>query len=999
MNVNGSRFELLLGRADWGRCRDGDGQGARPLDVLWRGAAESPPLDPGPGLPAWDAVRAEVTLRPRLIELPATRSEQPLALDARGAASADRNGNVYRIGDDRATLVVHSTGSRRESIFWPVAPEDCAGQPERRRRDFQPLQAPRGDPPDRFQALAVTADDYLVVAFARAARRGFLAFDLVAGGPPVPTEWPQAVPLDAFDMAPRHGGGVWVLDRGRSRLWELDCRLAVVASAQPQETLAAAEPDDFQPLAGPPRGRSTVSFPGGIALGGSPELVAQAVAVETLGADGVLLLDVDEGAQRSRVVRLRRRQGAWVAHASRWLEELPEPAHDFVLAQARRLEPGDAEAFLFIATRAGNQARAYAVVDGPDTFELAGSADLFPLRRFGGRALLSVRDGAHYDSGMASVVWTPIVQQPRALFEQHAQLVTPVFDSFEVATVWDRIVIDACLPPDTAIAVESRAGEEFDGLLEGSPPVLVAAQVVGAWTPEPVPMLRSTGPELPFLRPEAAPATRRPGGVGAWDLLLQNARGRYLQLRITLTSANGTASPRLRALRAWSPRFSYPQRFLPAAYREDPVAGPFLERWLANLENTLTGMEERVAHVQGLFDARAVPAATLAWLASWFGVAFDPAWDVRRQRLFVQRAMDYFRWRGTVHGLRLALALAFEPCIAQEAFDDPVPGDLQARGIRLVEAYQTRQAGALAAGDPGRHEPGPRVVRREALWTPAEGNAGLVDRYAAFLGAPAPDGLDEGNARQHFARQVTPFELVPPANDGAARWAAFMQATLGFVPSLAATERARWRNFLRARGITADAVSLPRDFPALPAERERWIAFSEGGDGTGARARWRDFLARRYRSIGRLNRAWQSTWPSFEAVPPPDVLPDTTAAQADWLQFERQVLAMHRTAHRFSVLLPLADVAADPAELERRLGLARRVVELEKPAHTIFDVRFYWAFFRIGEARLGLDTQMGAGSRARELVPQAILGRAYVGASFVGGATRPRDGDRLLAAC
>jgi len=86
-------------------------------------------------------------------------------------------------------------------------------------------------------------------------------------------------------------------------------------------------------------------------------------------------------------------------------------------------------------------------------------------------------------------------------------------------------------------------------------------------------------------------------------------------------------------------------------------------------------------------------------------------------------------------------------------------------------------------------------------------------------------------------------------------------------------------------------------------------------------------------------------------------------------------------------------------ELERRLGLARRIVDLEKPAHTVFDVRFYWAFFRVGEARLGLDTQMGSGSRARELIPEAILGRAYVGSSFVGGAAPPKDRDRLLAAC
>lgn len=987
MNVNGSRFELLLGREDWGRCLDGDGEAARTLASWWDAALASPPVDPDPQLPAWDAARREVSLRPRFIELPATPAEAPLSLDARRAAGADRHGNVYRIGDDRATLVVSSAGSRRESVFWPASPADCDDQPDRWRRDFQPLTGAAAGGQERFLALAVTADDYLVVAYARGSRRGFLAFDLVAGGPPVPTAWPEAVALEPFDMAPRHGGGAWVLDRDNARLWELDCRLAVVSAAQPGQTLAAGEPDDFQPHSGPTREHAPVLFPTGIELAGSPAWTVRPVAVETLGEGRVLILDVDEAANRSRVVRLRRDADAWSADASRWLDEMPDPAHDFVLGRARLYQHEEAARQLFIASSGGNQVRAYAVTDSDADFILEGTADLFPLRRFGGRALVAIREAAFYDSGIQAVVWTPIVQQPRALYEARAQLVTPAFDSFEIATTWDRIVFDACLPPDTAVTIESRAGDELDAGGDDSP-AGSAAQVVGSWMPEPAPILRSNGPELPWLRGEAARATRRENGVGAWDLLLQRARGRYLQLRITLASANGMATPRLRALRAWSPRLSYPQRFLPAVYREDASAGPFLERWLANIENTLTNVEDRVVNVQALMDARIAPAETLAWLASWFDVVFDPAWDVRRQRLFVKRAMDYFRWRGTVHGLRLALELAFDRCIEESVFDEPATAAVQPRSIRLVETYQTRRVGGLAAGDPGSVEPGPRVVKLQALWTPQEGNAGLVDRYAEVLGTPVTQ-----------AQRITPFPLVAPAGEEGVKWAALCRSALGFVPSIGAAERARWRNFLLARGRAAQGIALPRDFPADVQQAEDWSDFSKAGVGAWMRQRWHDFLARRYRNVDRLNRAWQATWPSFDRVALHDVLPETAAAQVDWLQFERQLLAMHRTAHRFSVLLPLADVTPEPAELERRLALARRIVELEKPAHTVFDVRFYWAFFRIGEARLGMDTQIGQGSRARELIPEAILGRAYIGASFVGGAVRPKDGDRLLAAC
>jgi hypothetical protein len=304
-----------------------------------------------------------------------------------------------------------------------------------------------------------------------------------------------------------------------------------------------------------------------------------------------------------------------------------------------------------------------------------------------------------------------------------------------------------------------------------------------------------------------------------------------------------------------------------------------------------------------------------------------------------------------------------------------------------VEAYQTRLFGSIVAGDPGGGEPGPREVPRGGSWTPAEGNAGLVDRYAAFLGRTATP-----------QEQVTPFPLVPPPGDTGAKWTAFVQTALGFVPSIGAAERARWRSYLLSQhSVPTDAV-LPRDFPAASAVD--WRGFTGSADGAFMRARWQDFLARRYRRIERLNRAWLTSWPAFDLIAVPDVLPQAAAAQIDWLQFERQVLAMLRTAHRFSVLLPIGDVTADPFELERRLGLARRIVDLEKPAHTVFDVRYYWAFFRVGEARLGIDTQLGAGSRAPELIPDAVLGRAYIGASFVGGPPRLSDGDRLrIAEC
>jgi hypothetical protein len=118
-------------------------------------------------------------------------------------------------------------------------------------------------------------------------------------------------------------------------------------------------------------------------------------------------------------------------------------------------------------------------------------------------------------------------------------------------------------------------------------------------------------------------------------------------------------------------------------------------------------------------------------------------------------------------------------------------------------------------------------------------------------------------------------------------------------------------------------------------------------------------------------------------------LPTGAAALLDWYQFESVVLPMKRKAHRFTVLLPwpmrIKDSSGHQLDHVQLLDLAKRIADVQKPAHTICDVKFFWAAFRVGEARLGDDTLLASGSRVPELVEPAVLGRDYVGTTTLAG--------------
>ena len=899
MDVNGTRFHLLLGAGDWGRCHT-------EKDLALESAFSVSDLG-GDADFSWDARRNELTLGRRVFAFRSSPGNRPVRPEQRRGAAVDRFGNLYWISADSTEILVDSAATRATTHFW--ASLDACRRPCDA-GDFGAFSAVPADPsvqPIVLSGLAVTTQDYL--AAGTADPPGLLVFDLRTGGEPRQLLWPATAPFAPFDLSAASDGGLFVLDRQARRVWRLDRTFAVAGHG----AAAPVGPEAFSAVDGSashPAGRPSVLTPD-LAI---PLAAPNPVAVAALPDGSFLILDSPPGASFSTVFRYKDGAPAGTGVSTEKAESLIAPdlragfrllGHDFAYVEKRTGTQEPLDDLLFVVGADGDQAFAFHLIRQGEQIDLDPVAEFFPLRLYGGRALVAGAGQVLYD---IEDRWVPLVPQRRARFAESATLYVEKFDGKQPGCVWHRLLIDATIPPECEVEVASRAADD------------AALLPSAAWSSEPALLRRATGSELPWETAERA------AGLDTWELLFQRAQGRYLQLRLTLTGS-GRSTPRIRALRAWYPRFSYRDHYLPAVYREDAESASFLDRFLANFEGFFTNIEDRIAAAQLLLDVRSAPAEALEWLASWFGVALDPAWDEARRRLFLRHAADFFEWRGTVPGLRMALRLVFDDCPGDAIFD------IQPRrtpAIRIVEKFSTRALPAALYSAAADGSGGLPARVQQDRWDPSQGTAGLHRRYQELTGQPYPT---QG-----------PDRRTDPA--GWATWSEFSRQTLGFVPR-----------------ATSDDVDL-----------------------------WRRFLHRRYPSLAAFNAVWRTVYGDWSEIPLPAAPPPLDVPLRDWLHFEGIVLPSRDAAHRFTVFLPQA--ALGLADRDRRIDLARRVLSLEKPAHTAFDVQFYWAFFRVGEARLGQDTVVDAGGRSPEFLSPFVLDRNYLGSGYL---ATDRQGRQSLA--
>ena len=936
MDVNGTRYQLLLGKEDWGSCLNPDGT---MLQHGWEGSL------PEENHLWWDASHDQLTLEPLLYVYVASPQDVfPTITDRRGAA-CDRYGNWYWIDDTNHAVRVLSAGSQQAGGFWPLEQPPCPPLPDP--HGFQPMQSPLATATLEFSGLTVTEEHYLVVGVLDPP--SLLVFDLYAGGPPEQLFWPEGVEFVPFDMAPRPGGGVWILDRQNHRYWGLDRNFDVISRDQEALQLSPGRTETFQAMNSRPdqkRQRSAILFPLGVSLDDASFIDARdPIAIEALPDCTVLILDHLEEEKFSEISRYRFSQRLGKAVSTQVMQEHVEEtrqsdftlvAHDFACLGWQADPDGSISGQVYVASANGNQAFAFEISGTETSLQLSPLLeDYLPMRLFSGKGLVTCGGLVFYDMAER---WLPLVPQSRPRYHTQATF-SCTFDGHKPDCVWHRLMLDACIPTDCSVVIESRAANQVEDLS------------TLAWQSERL-YLRDDGSELPFapnpfqplrsaaslsLAPEeAVPAA--PAGSGTWELLFQNARGQYLQLRVTL-EGQGQRTPRLRALRAYYPRFSYLEHYLPAVYRQEPESASFLERFLANMEGFFTSAEDKIATVRLLFDVNSAPPEALDWLASWLGVALDPAWDDYRRRLFILHAMHFFQYRGTAYGLRMALHLALDDCPSENIFADPGGCASQPGALRIVEAFCNRQP-------PAGSQTGSQVPDAECAvstlavkyWQPSDGSAVLNKRYQAQVDAA------------HL------YPLQVPGGDLGQAWQAFSSGNLGFIPA----------------ADPAKDCSL-----------------------------WRDYLAQRYGTPDAYNQAYhlsgQDKLASFDQAQFPTTLPLDGEPLEDWYRFEAVFLPMAHQAHQFSVLLPIpADAGPGSDEFLRRMSLAYRIIDLEKPAHTIYSIKFYWAMFRVGEARLGLDTLLDLGSRSAHWLPPLILGQGYLAESTL-ATTFPFDiSERLV---
>lgn len=309
----------------------------------------------------------------------------------------------------------------------------------------------------------------------------------------------------------------------------------------------------------------------------------------------------------------------------------------------------------------------------------------------------------HFEEGSKLPNAAPRVLQALSMPSYRSEGIAPsgtVIRAPDGGTIWHRLVFEGDLPAGTGLAIALQVADRKDELDAAKPHVHYAGDIA---FPTGAPQLTwlDAASELP-LHPGMLHQPRVKGRTGCFTGLVQNTdsvsrelSGRFARISLRLYGT-GQASPSIVAVRLYGSRFSLVRNYLPTvmqppldlALRQTPGEAhslDFLDRYVANFERVLTGMEDRVVAAPALTDPMAAPTDALDWLSGWIGLVMKSGLNERQRRVMLANGMRLHRRRGTMPGLRLALDIASE-------------GQVGAGGIVALEDFRLRRIFATILG-------------------------------------------------------------------------------------------------------------------------------------------------------------------------------------------------------------------------------------------------------------------------------------------------------------
>lgn len=214
---------------------------------------------------------------------------------------------------------------------------------------------------------------------------------------------------------------------------------------------------------------------------------------------------------------------------------------------------------------------------------------------------------------------------------------TKILDSGIEGCQWHRIKLDLDLPPRTMVEVYYYAADDAtlkqkieECLADNDKSTQQKAEYIDG----------HKGGLIPWNEPEKNPE----------DMLFQEGSGRYLWIKLELSTFEETVRPQVTGMRIFYPRQSY-LRYLPAIYQEDPASKEFLERFLSLFESQFYDLETEIGQIFKYLDPGTTPAGFLKWLGSWLNLALEEEWEEDKKRTLIKEAAALYKQKGTPRGL------------------------------------------------------------------------------------------------------------------------------------------------------------------------------------------------------------------------------------------------------------------------------------------------------------------------------------------------------------